>query len=202
MEVDLLKLRYCPSHQYLCSLLLDASVIGTLDWPRVAIHAALHPVALIPAAKRQETELHSAVVLMTLSLMVIPSMDANHSAHAIMTALMTTVAKPPSVYVCANLVHAASMPIVMLAITKPGVPARPVTQDSLRVPAERILHLSMTLLHVLKLMSAVPTHVVKMLNADLVVSDPSAPVPLVMKEIHLSTADVESVLRPMTAHPI
>merc|ERR1719402_655082 len=116
-----------------------------------------------------------------------------------MTALMITVAKPPSVYVCANLVHAASMPIVMLAITKPGAPAHKVTQDSLRVPAERLLHLSMTLLHVFPLMSAVPTHVAKMRNAHLVGSDPSAPVPLVMKEIHLSTADAESVLRPMTA---
>jgi len=127
-------------------------------------------------------------------------MAANHNAQVIMTALMTTVAKPLSVYVSANLVHAASMPIVMLAITAQSVDAPVDTKDNPKAVAQRLLHQYVILPHVSLLIPASPTHVVQMLNAVLVVRDPSVPAPLVMKEIHLLTAGVENVLRPMIAH--
>jgi len=85
---------------------------------------------------------------MTLFLMVTPLMAANHSAHVMMTALMTTVAKPPSAYVCANPVHAASMLIVMLASIVPSADVPKDTQDDPRAVVKRPLHQSVTLPHV------------------------------------------------------
>jgi len=69
--------------------------LGTLDVQ--ATLADPHHVAQTLDAVSQEVELHSAAVLMTLSLMAIPSMAANHNVPGMMTALMTTVAKEASV---------------------------------------------------------------------------------------------------------
>jgi len=120
---------------------------------------------------------------MTLSLMVTPLKAANHSAHVMVTALMTTVAKPPSAYVCANPVHAASMPIVMLASTVLSADVPKDTKDNPRAVAQRPLHQSVTLPHVYPLMFADLTHVVQMPSAVTVVSAQSAPAPSDMKEI-------------------
>lgn len=76
------------------------------------------------------------------------------------------------------------MPIVMLATTRPDVNAPMDIKDKLKAVAQKYLHLPEILPHVSQLMSAGLTHVVRMLNVQLVVNVPSAPAPSVMKEIH------------------
>lgn len=71
---------------------LVGEVIG-----RVATHAGPHPVAPTLAAVSQEMISHSAVALMTLFLMVIPSMAASHNVQETTIAQMTTVVNPPNV---------------------------------------------------------------------------------------------------------